>query len=433
MARVIAVFLAVLSSAAEAQSLPPVQRIGPVLAISTEPLAAVSQVRSLPGGRVMVHDNTGRRVILLDTALKLLSIVADTTAATAKAYGPTMSGLIQYRGDSTLILDADNLSMLVIDAGGKIVRTMAVPQPDEARYLIGGPFGTPGVDPLGRLVYKSRVGGMGKVVGVQKLGQPPPPPDKPDSAMVVRFDLQTRKIDTLEKFVIPNYVQHSFQDANGWVTTTTVVNPLPWTDDWALLSDGTVAVVHGREYRVDFIDASSKVVRSSKVPFDWQRLSDEDKAAVIDSARTAYASAGVVRAAIDSANAKADSGRLGSAMTNTSRASTGVTPTAIGRAAFRTSVRAYVSPEELPDYRPVFMQAASRGDEDGNLWIRTSKFVNGGAIYDVISSQGVLVARVQVPRGRTIAGFGSGGVVYMGVLDGTIARVERVRWVPAKK
>ena len=51
----------------------------------------------------------------------------------------------------------------------------------------------------------------------------------------------------------------------------------------------------------------------------------------------------------------------------------------------------------------------------------------GGAVYDVINRQGVLTDRIQVPPGRVIAGFGPGGVVYMGVLDGTIARIERAR------
>ena len=65
--------------------------------------------------------------------------------------------------------------------------------------------------------------------------------------------------------------------------------------------------------------------------------------------------------------------------------------------------------------------AAARGDADGNLWIRTSRIVNGGVVYDVVNGQGVLVDRIQVPPGRVIAGFGPGGVVYIGVLDGTIA------------
>jgi hypothetical protein len=92
-----------------------------------------------------------------------------------------------------------------------------------------------------------------------------------------------------------------------------------------------------------------------------------------------------------------------------------------------TSLTQVVTLDEMPDYRPPFRMAAARGDLDGNLWIRTTKMVNGGAVYDVINGQGVLVDRILVPPGRVIAGFGPGGMVYMGVLDGKVARLERAR------
>ena len=87
----------------------------------------------------------------------------------------------------------------------------------------------------------------------------------------------------------------------------------------------------------------------------------------------------------------------------------------------------FVSPNELADYRPAFRQGAARGDAAGNLWIRTTKVLNGGAIYDVVSTEGVLIDRIHVPSGRVIAGFGPGGAVYLGVVDGNITRLERAR------
>jgi hypothetical protein len=87
----------------------------------------------------------------------------------------------------------------------------------------------------------------------------------------------------------------------------------------------------------------------------------------------------------------------------------------------------FVPANELPDYRPPFQRAAARGDLAGNLWVRTTEIENGGAVYDVIDPKGKLVDRVAVPAGRVIAGFGRGGAVYMGVLDGTVARLERAR------
>ena len=116
------------SSLGLAQSLPPVRQLGPVTAVAKEPLGAVSSVRHLPDGRVLVNDIIGRRVVMFDPSLTTATVVADTTSATANAYGPRPGGLIAYAGDSTLFIDPASLSMLVIDPSGKIARVMAAPR-----------------------------------------------------------------------------------------------------------------------------------------------------------------------------------------------------------------------------------------------------------------------------------------------------------------
>jgi hypothetical protein len=412
-------------SVAAAQALPPVRPLGPALAISAEPMVAVSQVRALPGGRVLVNDNTGRRLLLFDSTLAHFTVVADTTAATAHAYGATLGGLIAYRGDTTLFVDPGLLAMLVIDPNGKIVRTLAVPNPNEVNFLIGGPYGTAGLDQQGRLVYKARVGGFGNIIPAPVLGVPPPP-DIPDSAMVVRFDLVTRKVDTVAKFIGPSFIVHNSVDENHWVTHVRIVNPIQWVDDWALLMNGRVAVIRGQEYRVDIFDAAGTRVVTSKLPFDWLKLDDAAKSALIDSTRAAMEAANPNLRFQDAAARQADSARIVRHLASP-EATIAPTRSGGGPAGNSTTVTAFVALNEMPDYRPPFRLAAARGDLDGNLWIRTTKMVNGGAVYDVINSQGVLIDRIQVPPGRVIAGFGSDGVVYMGVLDGTVARLERAQ------
>jgi hypothetical protein len=363
-----------------------------VLNTSVEPLASVSQVRALPGGRVIVNDNTGRRVVMFDSTLKLIAVIADSAGSVGSAYNSRLGGLIAYLGDSTLFVDPTSLSMVVIDADGKIVRTMAVPQAREAQNLIGGPFGTPGFDAAGRLVYRS--------VNARGFNQPrdggdAQPPQTPDSAVIVRFDLATRKLDTAGKFSIPKIGVMIVKDERGRSVMTQVINPMPVSDDWAVLADGTIAIVRGREYHVDFVGADDRMTSAPKLAFEWQRLSDDDKVAMIDS--------------------------MTAVMIERTRGDVGGTP-GVMPAGLK-----FVSPNELPDYRPAFRQGAARGDADGHLWIRTTHVVNGGSVYDVINRQGVLIDRIQVPPGRVIAGFGPGGVVYIGVVDGNITRLERAR------
>jgi hypothetical protein len=84
-------------------------------------------------------------------------------------------------------------------------------------------------------------------------------------------------------------------------------------------------------------------------------------------------------------------------------------------------------PADLPDYVPAFERGAVSADVDDNLWIRTSAVVNGEPVYDIANLRGELVDRVQLPRFRTIAGFGP-GVIYMAVKDSTGAvHLERAR------
>ena len=170
------------SASAAAQQSPPVRELAKILNTSTEPLASVSQVRALSNGRVIVNDNTGRRVVMFDSTLRVSTVIADSTGASGATYISRLGGLIAYRAESTLFVDPTSLSMLVIDPSGKIVRTMAVPRASDAQSLIGGPFGTPGFDAAGRLVYRSvALPGFNQ----RRDGEDAQLPQPPDSAMIV--------------------------------------------------------------------------------------------------------------------------------------------------------------------------------------------------------------------------------------------------------
>src|SRR5688572_2223541 len=184
----------VAQSSADAQQLPPVRQIAPAATVTSEKLGAVSTIRPLSDGRLLVNDIIGRRVLLFDSALKSFTVVADTTSATGNAYGARAGGLIAYRGDSTLFVDPASLSMLVIDPAGKIGRVMSVPRVEDVGSLVGGPIGgSTGFDASGRLVYRMfprprpRMSQDGHMV----------PPDMPDTAAIVRIDLATRQLDTV--------------------------------------------------------------------------------------------------------------------------------------------------------------------------------------------------------------------------------------------
>src|SRR5256714_8314512 len=255
-------------------------------ATSTEALVSLAAVRQLPNGNVLVNDQGGRRVLLMDSTLNVLGVVADSSSSASSAYGPRPGGLIPYRGVSTLSVDPASLSILVIDPVGKIASVMAGPRPNDVSFLTGGPFGNPGFDSKGRLVYRSFAGPTGPPRGANGAFVPPV---FPDSAAIVRFDLASRKLDTAGFLKVFRPVMTMSQDANGGVRMQSMLNPLAVVDDWVVTSDGAIAIVRGRDYRVDFIGADGTRTTGEKIPYEWQRLTDEDKIAFIDSTKAALA------------------------------------------------------------------------------------------------------------------------------------------------
>jgi hypothetical protein len=263
----------------------PIQKISTASAVSTEPLGAITSVRELPGGRLLVNDGVRRRLLMMDTTLKVTQVVLDSLTEVANTYGTRAGALIPYRGDSTLFIDPASYAMLVLDANAKIAKVRSVWRTQDLSYVTNNSsFGWPNIDAHGRVVYRIPA-------------QPAPPkvappsgvpwfPENPDSSFIVAVNLDTRKVDTLGAIRIPKQDMRVRQTADGF-TIDQVVNPLPRTDDWSVLPDGRIAFVRGIDYRVEYFNPDGKWTSSAKLPYDWQRLSDEDKKHVADSAKAA--------------------------------------------------------------------------------------------------------------------------------------------------
>lgn len=405
----------------------------------------MANVRQLPNGNVLVNDQARLKVLMFDKDMKLVGTVADSTSSTANAYGVRGGALLAYRGDSTLFIDPASLSMLVIDPAGKIVRTMAAPRPNDLQFMTSPAFGFPGFDAQGRLVYRlvdfgfGRGGGMAAMMRPPQPGQPMTPPTIPDSSVLVRFDLAARKLDTLGYFKIPKVNMSVTQDANGGMRMSTKMNPIPTVDEWTVMSDGTVAIVRGQDYHVDFFDAAGSVTKADKIPYEWQRMTDDDKMKFLDSAKVSIEK----QRELMRANATTTTGTGGQRMTMGGDGGGGGVPSmtmvfrggdgpappqrggAPGRGGEGAPANFTIPPvemipySELSDYKPVFGTSSVRADMDNRIWVRTipTKVTPGGAIYEVIDRNGKLVDRVQVPAGTTIAGFGPGNIVYLGARD----------------
>ncbi|HEV8447186.1 MAG TPA: hypothetical protein VGQ44_10210 [Gemmatimonadaceae bacterium] len=410
---------------AAAQKEPAVRPLGPITRVSTEPLASVITVVPLSDGHVYVNDVVSRRILLFDSTLSSARIVADSTAVTSKAYGARPGALFAYRGDTALFSDPASGSMPVLSPAGTIARVMAAPTvAGPIGLTLGNPFYPPGFDAQGRLVSM-----MPLAVRFDD-----PIPGKPstqktlvDSSLVARFDLGSRTLDTVATVKGPKVNQVITRDEDGRLTSMKMTPDIvPVVDDWTVLPDGSLAVVRGRDYHVDWLGADGKWRSTSKMPFEWQHFDDAQKTATIDSAltaikarrdsmMTAVANRGPTPARVEAAGGAVVGARGGRG----GGGGDGAPPPALidGR------------PElsDLPDYRPPFTRGSTRADADGNLWIRTTTLVKGQPVYDIVNEQGTIVDRVQIPPFRTIAGFGP-GMVYMAVKDSAgVVHLEKAR------
>lgn len=415
-----------------AQQRPEIRPLGAVVATATETFGPLVFVRQIPGG-VLVNDQVNRRIVKLDDQLANAVVVADSTAATASAYSGRSGALIAYRGDSTLFVDPQSLSMLVIDPQGRVGRVMSVPRTEDAMGLGNTPLGGAAYDGAGRLVYRGfamprfnmRRGANGETMMHA--------PEMPDSAAIVRVELASRQVDTVAWIRIPNIKVNMERDTLGNAHPRITTNPLPTVDEWAVLSDGSVAVVRGHDYHVDFVRPGGTRESAPKIPFDWQRLSDEDKVAFLDSLTAArerfLASQPEVQPQVSTSTT---TGAGGERRTRTMIMAT-PSPMAMGGNPLAGAVMSrnvnFVRPEELPDYKPPFFANAVRADAEGNLWIQTipTRALAGGFVYDVINAKGELVERVQIPEDRTIVGFGAGGMAYLVARDGMKTTLEKAR------
>lgn len=432
---------AVAPSFVQAQQRPAIRPIGAVVAKAAEPFAGINGVRQLSDGHVLVNDIGKRRVLMFDPSLGTFTVIADSTSATANAYSGRFGGIIAYKGDSTIFVDPTSLSMLVIDGSGKVARVMSVPRSQDAGALA---IGNSTIDAAGRLVYRAPP----NFRPPNFAGGVPTAPDIPDSAAIVRIDLATRKLDTAGFIKTPKLKFDISRDDNGGVRIQTQTNPLPIIDDWAVLPDGTIAFVRGHDYHVDYVNPDGTKTSAAKIPFEWQRMTDDDKVAFLDSLKAARARLGTNAPTIGFGGGGAGGGAPQMVIV-------GGTAPAGGGGAGRDGGGArgdagniringpgggpagnvqlnFVPASELPDYKPPFFGGNIRADTEGNLWIRTipTKAIPGGPVYDVINRKGELVERVQLPENRTLIGFGAGGTAYLSVRDSPTATsvyLERVK------
>ena len=392
-------------TSAGAQATVPIRTIGPILASSTENVGRAITVRGTSDGHVIVGAGARQRVYAFDSTLKTFTIVVDSGSGTGLIPIRT-TGVIAYVGDSTLLPDFGANALLVLDATGKQVRSMAPPRSQDLMFLgIPAAFGRPGFDAKGRLVYRTQLPPNLRPrptpSGDQKVEMTPV---NPDSAPIVRGDFDTRRIDTVAWMKTPSQGRVAMEMKDNLaggppsITMHMQVNPFPMSDEWALLSDGTIAIVRAHDYHIDWIDPDGTRRSSPKMPIDWRRYTDEERTQRVDS----------IKRVVDE---------------QLKRQTSAMPP---GGPQLKMDVTV-VPDSEFPQFWPPIQPGSVLADLDGRLWIlpTTSAHAANGLTYDVVNRNGDVVERVQLPKDRVLAGFGPHDVLYLTRAEGGATYLER--------
>ena len=423
---------------AHAQNIPVVDL--PTATVRTsQPLGAVLSVRQLGGGRVLVDDAGNRRLAVFDSTLSTSTTVLDSASGGANSYGRRPIPLVPYLGDSSLFADLNSKTVLVLDPNGKITRALAMPSGSSPSDLLSR---STGVDAKGRIVFADNRRGMPKLVRPGVVGFN-------DSVALMRADLEARRVDSIGQISRPLAKATAPTKApNGTVYTMFAIDPIKTVDEFAVLSDGSIAVVRGQDYHIDWIRPDGRTESTPKMPFDWKRLTDDDKQKLIDSTRAAQnalLAADLLESEITMMTRGDPTGPPpvgGGAGRGGGRGDGGGRGTDPSGDALSENGRGYlprtsevIPLSEIADYYPSIRSGALTPDLDGNLWIlpTTSKqSQHGELVYDVVNAKGELFERVRLPLGRLVAGFGKGGIVYMTSGDRKSGFVLERTWVPRR-
>jgi hypothetical protein len=371
--------------------------------------------------------------VLLDSTLTRATVVLDSAQGNARSFttgwasdpndmrmpletllAHTRSFVISFRGDTALWFNVALQSFTAVASDGTIGRSIAAPTRNDGAWASLRP-----VHPVpGGFVYTDNVLSRARI----GLDAVPTRTWIDDTLVVIRYIYDSRRIDTVARMGAGTGTLR----IPGAPTRLSTTPLFPFYDDFATTSDGTIAVFHAREYRVEWIAPDNRRLTGARLTYPWQRLDDAGKTRILDSIngrrKGIYDSTLAARAA--------DSARTGAPPT------VDRVVTVAGVATTRREPRPPPRPpelataDELPEFLPPTRRMPLLADGDNGLWIRSLLPITepGFVRWDVVTRADGLVRRVLVPDSYTIAGFAPGGVMLVSTIDGGVRTLHRVRW-----
>jgi len=364
-----------------------------------EPFTAITGIRELKDGRVLVADARDKTLQLVD--LK----GGGATKVGREGQGPGEYSLplrvVALPGDSSAVFDAGNQRYLTVHPDGKTGKDfrLEADAPTGGRGGRGGPqvvmISPPrGADARGNIYYE----GPGFAISPEGMPQPA------DTAAVIRFERAARRVDTVA-FV--HLAKSNTQVSGGRGEVRMMVgqgNPIIPRDDWVVLPDGKVAVVRASDYHIDFYGPAKARMSGPATAYEKIRVDDAVKKQV--EADRAKSQKNGIRMTMDVG------GRGGPQRS-----------TAMGGGDVQLPPLA-----DWPDFVPPFLSNAAASRPNGEVWVlRSRKPGDNVPVYDVFDATGRVIGRVALPAKSRLVGFGQGTVYLIRLDDDDLQYLQRYR------
>ncbi len=412
--------IATVPRATSAQAAPPARALGPVVATIPVTFGAVSQLVDVGNGRILVADAARRAVTLFDPTRPSPMVVLDSTSGTQHTFA-VGSYLIPFRGDSALWYDAAAHVFIIVDPSGTLGRVWTPPNAGARTGLV--PVGgiMPASSSASGLVYAVNAP-LAASPKMPAEGQPPVETRSVDSAIVVRMNFETRVVDSLARIGTGGVTTLSLGSSS--VSLLRETPAFPYYDAVVVTTDGSIAIFHAREYRIEWIGPSGAPMAGPRLTYAWQRITDGERQHLIDSVNALRTHS------YDSTLAKraADSIRTGAGPTVLMNHSGPDGTSVISQPAPAPHPPTLATAAEIPDFHEPTGRSAVLADGDNNVWILPKPVVPtpGFDVWDIVNRQGGVVDRIRIPDNLSIAGFAP-GYVYLVARDAGVSTLVKAR------
>jgi hypothetical protein len=351
--------------------------LGEPTAVAAEPRGAVSGLRELPGGGLLVADGVEGRLYRLSPDLAAVETVGREGQGPKEYRQPDR--LFALPGDSTLMLDLGNGRLALLAPDGSIARTEPIARDDgDGGLVLVLPRAT---DARGGIWFEVREGPGGRPV---------------DSIEVRRLDPATGAAETVARLAPPP-VKRSTGGGPGAMQERIMPVPFGAADGWAVGPAGLV-VVRADPYRVERVTPDGS--RATGPVVDWTPVP------VRRADRTEWLDAlgGGLMVMVTEEN--------GVARANFRRG--GGRPPGLDEDAF-----------EWPDGKPAFFPDGVSVDPAGRAWVRRHVAAGRPSVFDLFGPDGRRTGQVVLPAGRSLAGFGRDAVYLVRTDELEFAWLER--------